>query len=86
MTQRGISSARSAEHLADEVEEKLAGIQAQVPDGVTVQVQRSTGGGDAQSPLLWGGAEHILLSLWGRADLPPQRDTVTSEWLAFGGN
>ena len=56
------------------------------PDGATVLVQRSAGGGDAQSPLLWGGAESILLGLWGRAELPPQRDSVAAQWLAFGGN
>jgi uncharacterized protein (TIGR03083 family) len=57
------------------------------PDGATVQVQRSAAGGDAQGPMLRGGAESILLSLWGRAERPQgDHGPVVNEWLAFGGN
>jgi hypothetical protein len=55
--QRSISSARSADRLAGDVEEKLIGIQAQVPDGLVVHVApvaaRATARGDGWDVAIW---------------------------------
>jgi uncharacterized protein (TIGR03083 family) len=56
-------------------------------DGATIQVERPATDDEARSPMLWGPAESILLSLWGRTEQPSHnRDSVVAEWLAFGGN
>ena len=64
--QRAISTARSADRLAADVQAKLVPIQAQVPEGITVHVApiagRSTRRGDGWSVAIW----YVQVAIYGR--------------------
>lgn len=84
--QRAISTARSAERLAADVQSKLAAIQAQVPEGVTVHVApvavRSTRLGDGWRVAVW----YVQVAVYGRELAVEQWTTVTYSmvWEAGG--
>ena len=64
--QRSISSSRSADRLAADVEQKLTAIQAQVPDGLVVHVApvalRATARGDGWDIAIW----YVQVGVYGR--------------------
>jgi hypothetical protein len=53
-----------------------------------VRVDRSEIVDGARGPYLWGTAEGILLSLWGRGEplVAPDGHSGHSDWLSLGGN
>lgn len=84
--QRAISTGRSAERLATDVQSKLAAIHAQVPEGVTVHVApvavRSTRPGDGWSVAVW----YVEVAVYGRELAVEQWTTATYSmvWEADG--
>jgi len=84
--QRAISTARSADRLAANVQTKLEAIQAQVPEGITVHVApiavRSTRRGDGWSVAIW----YVQVAIYGREIAVEQWTTATYSmvWEAGG--
>ena len=84
--QRAISTARSAERLAADVERKLRAIQAQVPEGVAVHVApvavRSTRLGDGWSVAIW----YVQVAVYGGELAAEQWTTATYSMVWEAGN
>ena len=83
--QRSISSARSADRLAVDVEQKLIGIQAQVPDGLAVHVApvaaRATARGDGWDVAIW----YAQVVIYGR-ELAVEQWTTATYALVWEGD
>ncbi|MGD9749445.1 MAG: hypothetical protein AB7W59_00455 [Acidimicrobiia bacterium] len=84
--QRAISTARSAERLAADVETKLRAIQAQVPEGVAVHVApvavRSTRLGDGWSVAIW----YVQVAVYGGELATEQWTTATYSMVREAGS
>lgn len=84
-SQRSISSARSADRLAGDVEQKLLGIQAQVPDGLVVHVApvaaRATARGDGWNVAIW----YAQVVIYGR-ELAVEQWTTATYALVWEGD